>query len=165
VAGPAARILSPSQSATDGAIAPRGERRGSLVLTAGPVPDSYRRYPTGPVDASLPDERSGFLAPLPPCGGNRGTERPGGHDANGRQSGGTQAGRAGSRSRIANVRPGNLCPTTPWHTAGESQQNQRRPARPQPPLRVPRAIARLDKRLPMPALPPTKEHRCPEFRF
>ncbi len=27
--------------------APRGGRHGLLLLTAGPVPDSYRRYPTG----------------------------------------------------------------------------------------------------------------------
>ena len=35
--------------------APRGERRGLLVLTAGSVPYFYRRYPTGPVVSSLPD--------------------------------------------------------------------------------------------------------------
>src|SRR5207248_11783318 len=32
--------------------APRGERRGLLVLTAGPVPYFYGRYPTGPVASS-----------------------------------------------------------------------------------------------------------------
>ena len=32
--------------------APRGERRGTLVLTAGPVPYFYGRYPAGPVDVS-----------------------------------------------------------------------------------------------------------------
>jgi hypothetical protein len=66
VAGPAARILSPSQNATGGATRATRREAGLLVLTAGPVPDSYRRYPTGPVAASLPDERSGVLAPLPP---------------------------------------------------------------------------------------------------
>jgi hypothetical protein len=45
VAGPAARILSPSPDATDGATAPRGARRGLLVLTAGPVRYFYGRYP------------------------------------------------------------------------------------------------------------------------
>jgi hypothetical protein len=35
--------------------APRGERRGLLVLTAGPVPYFYGRYPTGQVDASQSD--------------------------------------------------------------------------------------------------------------
>ena len=35
--------------------APRGERRGPLVLTAGPVPYFYGRYPAGPVDASPSD--------------------------------------------------------------------------------------------------------------
>jgi hypothetical protein len=33
--------------------APRGVRRGLLVLTAGLVPYFYRRYTTGPVVASL----------------------------------------------------------------------------------------------------------------
>jgi hypothetical protein len=61
VAGPAARILGPSPNATDGAIpAPRGERRGLPVLTAGPVPDSYRPYPTGSVVRPNLVERSGF---------------------------------------------------------------------------------------------------------
>ena len=36
-------------------LAPRGERRRLLVLTAGPVRYFYGRYPTGPVAASLPD--------------------------------------------------------------------------------------------------------------
>jgi hypothetical protein len=36
-------------------FAPRGERHGLLVLTAGPVPYFYRRNPTGPVAASQPD--------------------------------------------------------------------------------------------------------------
>ena len=35
--------------------APRGVRRGLLVLTAGLVQYFYRRYPTGPVVASLSD--------------------------------------------------------------------------------------------------------------
>ena len=34
---------------------PRGVRRGLLVLTAGPVPYSYGRCPTGPVVASQSD--------------------------------------------------------------------------------------------------------------
>jgi hypothetical protein len=33
----------------------RGERRGLLVLTAGPVPRFYGRYPTGPVASSRSD--------------------------------------------------------------------------------------------------------------
>jgi len=55
VAGPAARILNPSPDATDGASG--ATRREACVtgLTAGPVPDSYRRYPTGLVDASRSD--------------------------------------------------------------------------------------------------------------
>jgi hypothetical protein len=44
-------------------LAPRGVRRGLLVLTAGLVPDSYRRYPTGPVASSL--SRTGSPGPLP----------------------------------------------------------------------------------------------------
>jgi hypothetical protein len=44
--------------------ASRGERRRLLVLTAGPVMYFYRRYPTDSVTSSLPDERSGVLAPL-----------------------------------------------------------------------------------------------------
>jgi hypothetical protein len=35
--------------------APRGARRGLLVLTAGPARYSYGRYPTGPVDTSQSD--------------------------------------------------------------------------------------------------------------
>ncbi len=42
--------------------APRGVRRGSLVLTAGSVSYFYRRYPTGPVVASYLIERAGVLA-------------------------------------------------------------------------------------------------------
>ena len=38
-------------------LAPRGVRRGLPVLTAGLVPDSYRRYPTGPVASSLSNAR------------------------------------------------------------------------------------------------------------
>jgi hypothetical protein len=40
-------------------IAPRGGRRGLLVLPAGLVRYSYRRYPTGLVVASLSIERTG----------------------------------------------------------------------------------------------------------
>ncbi len=36
-------------------LAPQGERRGLLVLTAGSVQGLYGRYPTGPVDASQAD--------------------------------------------------------------------------------------------------------------
>jgi hypothetical protein len=55
-AGPAARILSPSSNATNGGnFAPRGGRRGLLVLTAGPECLFYGRYPTGPVASSLSD--------------------------------------------------------------------------------------------------------------
>jgi hypothetical protein len=54
VAGPVARILSPSPSATNGATRATG-REAWVTLTPGPVPDSYRRYPTGPVASSLPD--------------------------------------------------------------------------------------------------------------
>jgi hypothetical protein len=45
-------------------LAPRGGRRGLLVLTAGLVQYFYRRYTTGPVVASLPIERTGVLAPF-----------------------------------------------------------------------------------------------------
>lgn len=38
-------------------LAPRGVRRGLPVLTAGLVPDSCRRYPTGPVAFSLSNAR------------------------------------------------------------------------------------------------------------
>ena len=41
----------------------------------------YRRYPTGPVVASLPHERAGVLALLFPRGPNRGMGRPKNHDA------------------------------------------------------------------------------------
>ena len=55
-------------------LAPRGVRRGLLVLTAGLVPDSYRRYPTGPVGSSLSNAR-GPLALFLPRYGNGGTGR------------------------------------------------------------------------------------------
>ena len=42
----------PSPNATDGAICASGREARLLVLTAGPVPCFYGRYPTGPVDAS-----------------------------------------------------------------------------------------------------------------
>jgi hypothetical protein len=42
--------------------APRGERRGPLVLTAGPVPYFYGRYPAGPVDVSPADWTRTVLA-------------------------------------------------------------------------------------------------------
>jgi hypothetical protein len=67
--------------------APRGVRRGLLVLTAGPVPYFFGRHPTGPVAASLPGERSGVLALFLPCGPDRGTGRVEGHDADGTQLG------------------------------------------------------------------------------
>jgi hypothetical protein len=45
--------------------APRGERPGLLVLTAGPVPYFYGRHPTGPVTAPLSDRPLGGSRPLP----------------------------------------------------------------------------------------------------
>jgi hypothetical protein len=45
-------------------LAPRGVRRGLLVLTAGLVHYSYRRYPTGPVASSQSDGTRGVLALL-----------------------------------------------------------------------------------------------------
>ena len=62
--------------------APRGVRRGLLVLTAGLVPYFYWRYPTGPVVASQsarwsrPNliERAGVPALFLPRGPDRGTE-------------------------------------------------------------------------------------------
>src|SRR5438034_6179930 len=47
--------------------APRGERRGLLVLTAGPVLCLYGRHPTGPVTAPLSDRPPGVLALLLPA--------------------------------------------------------------------------------------------------
>jgi hypothetical protein len=55
--------------------APRGARRGLLVLIAGPVTCFYRRYPTVPVASSLPDGRSGAPA-VPPATVQRATGRP-----------------------------------------------------------------------------------------
>jgi hypothetical protein len=54
-------------------LAPRGVRRGLPVLTAGLVPDSYRRYPTGPMASSL--SRAGSLALFLPRYPNGGTGR------------------------------------------------------------------------------------------
>jgi len=45
--------------------APRGERRGVLVLTAGPVLCFYGCQPTGPVTAPLSDRPLGGSRPLP----------------------------------------------------------------------------------------------------
>ena len=59
-AGPAARILSPSPNATDGASAPRGERRGLRVLTAGPGGGPAGSNPTSPLVFSPPDDARGF---------------------------------------------------------------------------------------------------------
>ena len=61
--------------------APRGERRGSLVLTAGPVPYFYGRYPAGPVDASPSDWTRTVLALFLARGPNRVTGRPDDDDA------------------------------------------------------------------------------------
>ena len=63
MAGPAVRMLNPSPDATNGvSCATRREARVT-DLTAGLVPDSYRRYPTGPVTSSLPNAR--VPGPLP----------------------------------------------------------------------------------------------------
>ena len=56
-------------------LVPRGGRHGLLVLTAGLVQYFSRRYTTGSVVASLFDGPRG-LAPLVPCGPNKGTGRP-----------------------------------------------------------------------------------------
>jgi hypothetical protein len=45
----------PSPDATDGAICATRREAELLVLTAGPLPHFYGRYPTGPVDASQSD--------------------------------------------------------------------------------------------------------------
>src|SRR5450755_925218 len=77
LAGPAARILSPSLDATNGAIL-RHEARGAglLVLTAGPVQPFYRRYPTAPVAASRSDLTArGFWPSSFGRGPDRGTGR------------------------------------------------------------------------------------------
>ena len=56
--------------------APRGERRGLLVLTAGPVQPFYRRYPTAPVAASQSDLTArGFWPSSFGRGPDRGTGR------------------------------------------------------------------------------------------
>ena len=56
--------------------APRGERRGPLVLTAGLVPYFDGRYPTGLVVASLSNfERAGVLALFLARGRDRGMGR------------------------------------------------------------------------------------------
>jgi hypothetical protein len=55
------------------------EARVTLVLTTGPVPDSCRQYPTGPVVSSFPIERAGGSSPLhrrDPGSGREGFEDP-----------------------------------------------------------------------------------------
>ena len=55
--------------------APRGERRGLRVLTAGLVPYFYRRYSTGPVASSQSEStREGFLALSLSCDAIEGRE-------------------------------------------------------------------------------------------
>jgi hypothetical protein len=124
--------------------APRGERLGLLVLTAGPVRHFYGRYP--PARWTRPDliDRAGVLALFLPHDPDRGTGRLEDHDAHRRQLGGAQARRVDSRSRIAAALAGNRCPTTPEHPASGRPRDQGRPGRSErSPLRVPDAIARL----------------------
>jgi hypothetical protein len=67
-AGPAARILSPSLNATDGAIRATRREGGFPVLTAGPVATCQPALSTDLVGGFWPDRCSGVLAPLPPRG-------------------------------------------------------------------------------------------------
>ena len=67
-AGPAARILSSSLNATDGAISATRREAGFPVLTAGLVAYFATRVSTDLVDAFWLDGCSGVLAPLPPRG-------------------------------------------------------------------------------------------------
>ena len=74
-AGPAARILAQARMPPTARSAPRGERRGLLVLTAGPVP--YLRVGvTQPARWSRPYliDRAGFQPLSLPRGPNRGRE-------------------------------------------------------------------------------------------
>ena len=71
--------------------APRGERRGPLVLTAGPVPYFYGRYPAGPVDASPSDWTRTVLALFSCARTNRVTGRPDDDDADRTECGGFTA--------------------------------------------------------------------------
>jgi hypothetical protein len=122
--------------------ASRGERRGLLVLTAGSVSCFYRRYPTGPVASSLPDERSGVLALFLPRGPNRGTGRVEDHDADGTERGSAQARRVQSRSRVAAGLVDDRCPTMPELPARRHANQSPPGSSERPPLRVPDAIVR-----------------------
>ncbi len=125
-------------------LAPRGERRGSLVLTAGPVPDSYGRYPTGPVAASRSDWPREVLALFLAHDPGRGTRRPEDDEAARTQFGSAQARRVDPRSWVAAALAGDRCPTTLEHPAIGQARHQSKPTRSaRPPLRLPNAIARL----------------------
>jgi hypothetical protein len=142
-AGPAARILSPSPDATDGANpAPRGGRRGLLVLTAGPVRYFYGRCPTGPVAASQSDDRAGGSAPHPFARTQQRDGEAEDHDAQDTRPSRARARRPSARVAAALVR--DRCPTPSEHPASERHQDQSGPGQSErSPRRVPLASSRL----------------------
>ena len=147
MAGPAARILSPSPDATNGvSCATRREARVTGFDCGAGAGLFYRRYPTDPVASSLPEKCAGVPGL---CFRATPTETREGlttNDADGTPSGITEASRVDSRSRAAAARPGNRRGATPEHPASGRHPDQPRPARPErAPLRVPDAKARLER--------------------
>ena len=145
VAGPAARMLSPSPNATNSASsATRREAGvtgfdcGAGDVLLGAIPPAGGRVPT---QITLGGPR-----PLLSRGAHRGTGRHEAYDADARQSGGTSAKRVGSRSPIASVRPGNSSPTTAHHARWRIAAERRETYRPQPSRRTSDAVARRGKR-------------------
>jgi hypothetical protein len=119
----------------------RGVRRGLLVLTAGPVPYFYRRYPTAPVASSQSDRTRGVLALSLACGPYRGTGRREHHDPEATGLGGAQARRTQSRSWIAAALAGSRCPTPSERPASGRCSDRGAPGRfERSPSRVPAAI-------------------------
>jgi hypothetical protein len=87
--------------------APRGERRGLLVLTAGPARYSYGRTPPARWTRPNPIERAGVLALFLGHDPDRGTRRLEDHEADGTRFGSAQARRVDSRPRVAAAVAGN----------------------------------------------------------
>ena len=127
--------------------APRGGRRGLLVLTAGLVRTSTGVTPPARWSRPYLIERAGVLAPFLPRGPNGGTGRPKTDDEHGTEHGSAQARRAQSRSWIAAPLAGGRCPTTSQLAARGSHPDQSRPAwSKRSPPRVPDEIVRLARR-------------------
>jgi hypothetical protein len=143
-AGPAARILSPSPNATDGANCATRRAAGVTGFDCAAGAVLLRASPHRPGERVSIRLQAGVLALFLARDPDRGTRRPEDDEANGTQFGSAWARRVDPRSWVAAALTGDRCPTAPERPPRGWPKGQTTPTRSErPPLRVPGALARL----------------------